>query len=102
MGCQEGRANSLRPLEKSRKAGRMADRAPKQVTTAPICAEIAGKRLELLETGAARLSALLGMIAGAQHSLKMLMYRFNPDHTGEAVRDALVGAALRGVDVKLL
>jgi cardiolipin synthase len=80
----------------------MADRAPEQVTTAPIRAEIAGNRLELIETGAARLSTLLELIARAQHSLKMLMYMFNPDHTGKVVRDALIEAALRGVEVKLL
>jgi cardiolipin synthase A/B len=80
----------------------MADRAPEQVTPAPIRAEIAGNRLELIETGAARLSTLLELIARAQHSLKMLMYMFNPDHTGKVVRDALIEAALRGVEVKLL
>ena len=32
----------------------------------------------------------------------MLMYMFNPDHTGDVVRDALVEAARRGVEVKLL
>ena len=80
----------------------MADRAPERVTTASIRAEIAGNRLELIETGAARLSTLLEIIRGAQHSLKMLMYMFNPDHTGKAVRDALIEAAARGVEVKLL
>ena len=32
----------------------------------------------------------------------MLMYMFNPDRDGDAVRDALTDAARRGVDVKLL
>ena len=32
----------------------------------------------------------------------MLMYMFNADHSSEAVRDALVEAAQRGVEVKLL
>ena len=32
----------------------------------------------------------------------MLMYMFNPDHVGHAVRDALVAAAARGVEVRLL
>src|SRR4051812_39000336 len=102
MGCQEGGANSLRPLQKSRKAGEMADIDAQPATRSPIRAEIAGNTLELLETGEERLAALLAMIAGAQHSLKMLMYMFNPDRTGDEVRDALVEAARRGVEVKLL
>ena len=32
----------------------------------------------------------------------MLMYMFNPDHAGDAVHDALLAAARRGVEVKLL
>src|SRR5947209_3428666 len=80
----------------------MADRAPESVTTPPIRAEVAGNRLELLETGEARLRALLSLIGGAQRSVKILMYMFNPDGAGERVRDALVEAARRGVDVKLL
>ena len=80
----------------------MADRAPESVTTPPIRAEVAGNRLELLETGEARLRALLSLIGGAQRSVKILMYMFNPDEVGERVRDALVEAARRGVEVKLL
>jgi cardiolipin synthase len=80
----------------------MADIDAQPATRSPIRAEIAGNTLELLETGEERLAALLAMIAGAQHSLKMLMYMFNPDRTGDEVRDALVEAARRGVEVKLL
>src|SRR5215207_1113934 len=98
MGCQEGGANSLRMLGKSRKAGRMADAAAQPV----IRAEIAGNALELLDTGSGRLRALLDLIEGAERSIKMLMYMFNPDRTGELVRDALIDAAGRGVEVKLL
>ena len=80
----------------------MADIASSQVTPPAIRAEIAGNTLELLETGKSRLRTLLDLIAGAERSIKMLMYMFNPDQTGEVVRDALVQAALRGVEVKLL
>lgn len=80
----------------------MADRAPEPVTPPPIRAEVAGNLLEVIETGEGRMRALLEMIAGAQHSLKMLMYMFNPDHSGDVVHDALIDAARRGVDVKLL
>src|SRR3954452_13593445 len=102
MGCQEGRANSLRVRRKSRKPLWMADRAPESVTMPPIRAEIAGNRLEVIETGEGRLRAILDLIEGAQQSIKILMYMFNPDSAGERVRDALVEAALRGVEVKLL
>jgi cardiolipin synthase len=67
-----------------------------------ISAEIAGNRLEVIETGEGRLRAILDLIAGAEHSLKLLFYMFNPDEVGERVRDALVEAARRGVKVKLL
>src|SRR3954449_11002016 len=100
MGFQEGGGNSLRGSTKSRKAGGMADLPP--VISQPIRAEIAGNRLELIESGDARLQVLLELIGGARHSIKMLMYMFNPDSVGEAVRDALTGAAVRGVEVKLL
>jgi len=82
----------------------MADDAPEPVTTAgpPIGADIAGNRLDLLQTGEERLGAILDLIAGAQVSLKLLFYMFNPDEVGEQVRNALVEAAKRKVDVKLL
>ena len=80
----------------------MANRAPEPVTTPPIRAEVAGNMLEVIETGEARMRVLLELIGSAKHSLKMLMYMFNPDHSGDVVRDALIDAARRGVDVKLL
>ena len=79
----------------------MADQ-PARSTTRPIRAEIAGNRLELMITGEQRMRALLELIAGARESVRVLMYMYNPDATGESVRDALAEAALRGVRVKLL
>jgi cardiolipin synthase A/B len=73
-----------------------------QAADVAIRAEIAGNRLEVIETGAGRLRAILDLIDGAQESVKLLFYMFNPDAVGERVRDALVAAAKRGVDVKLL
>lgn len=67
-----------------------------------IRAEVAGNLLEVIETGEGRLRAILDLIGGAQHSVKLLFYMFNPDRVGERVRDALVEAAQRGVEVKLL
>jgi cardiolipin synthase A/B len=80
----------------------MADHPAEPVTSPPIRAEIAGNVLEVIETGETRLHALLALIAGAEHSFKMLMYMFNPDHAGGVVHDALLEAARRGVQVKLL
>ena len=79
----------------------MADQLP-AATRPAIRAEIAGNRLELIESGDERLRQLLDLIGGARHSIKMLMYMFNADRVGERVRDALAEAASRGVDVKLL
>src|SRR6478672_9930283 len=80
----------------------MAAQPHEPITSPPISVEIAGNRLEVIESGEARLRTLLDLIAGAQKCIKMLMYMFNPDRVGEAVRDALVAAAERGVEVRLL
>jgi len=79
----------------------MADQ-PDMPGREPIRAEVAGNRLELIETGAERLRTLLELIGGAEKSLRLLMYMFDPDRVGQAVRDALIAAARRGVQVKLL
>ena len=80
----------------------MPDQATPPARTPPIRAEIAGNRLELIETGQERFGLLLSLIAQAQSSVRMLMYMFNPDRDGDVVRDALTAAARRGVEVKLL
>ena len=80
----------------------MADQPAEPVTRPPIRAEIAGNSLEVIETGNARLRTLIELICGAEQCIKMLMYMFNPDRVGELVRDALIDAARRGVEVRLL
>jgi len=80
----------------------MADQGTQPLARPPIRAEIAGNRLELIETGEARLKLLLELIGQAQHSIRMLMYMFNADRDGFRVRHALVAAARRGVEVKVL
>jgi cardiolipin synthase len=80
----------------------MADHSAQPAAGKPITAEIAGNRLQLIESGVERFEMLLSLIAGAQKSIKMLMYMFNPDKDGDAVRTALTEAAHRGVRVKLL
>jgi cardiolipin synthase len=80
----------------------MPDDATPPAPSPRICTEIAGNRLELIESGDERFDLLLHLICAATSSIKMLMYMFNPDRDGDAVRDALTAAARRGVDVKLL
>jgi cardiolipin synthase len=80
----------------------MADAATEPVSRPPIRAEIAGNRIELIESGADRFRMLLELIGGATSSIKMLMYMFNPDKDGDIVSHALTEAASRGVEVKLL
>ncbi|HYI43277.1 MAG TPA: phosphatidylserine/phosphatidylglycerophosphate/cardiolipin synthase family protein, partial [Sphingomicrobium sp.] len=67
-----------------------------------VAGSVDGNRLELIETGVGRMEALLDVIAGAKASLRILFYIFNNDAAGARVRDALVKAAKRGVEVKLL
>jgi cardiolipin synthase len=82
----------------------MADDVPQTLESAQSRpgATVAGNRIELIEGGEERLRALLELIAGAQHSVRLVFYIFNPDWAGALVRDALVEAARRGVSVKVL
>ncbi len=64
--------------------------------------DVAGNRLTLLPDGPKRLEALIALIDGAQQSLRILYYIWLNDDTGRRVRDALVAAAERGVQVSLL
>ena len=82
----------------------MADAEPKSKprTRDAALAVVAGTRLQLLETGTERLQTLLRLIDGAERSVRMLLYMFSPDVAGEAVRDAMVRAVRRGVEVKLV
>jgi cardiolipin synthase len=80
----------------------MADQVSPPTTSSPIRAEIAGNRLELIDGGVDRFNMLLQLIDGAEKSIKMLMYMFNPDKDGDIVSHALTEAASRGVEVKLL
>lgn len=68
----------------------------------PIRATIDGNSLELIQGGAARLQAMLDLIASARQTIRLLFYMFNSDAAGTAVRDALVEATARGVKVKVL
>ena len=63
---------------------------------------MAANRLELIESGEGRMAALLDLIRGATSSIRLLFYIFRADASGTRVRDALVEAAQRGVEVKIL
>ena len=62
---------------------------------------VEGNRLTLLDTGPRRLDALIGLIEGAERSLRILFYIYVDDRVGRLVRDALIAAAARGVKVSL-
>jgi len=64
--------------------------------------EVAGNRLTLLPDGPERLEALIALIDGARESLRVLYYIWENDVAGRRVRDALVAAAERGVQVSLV
>jgi cardiolipin synthase len=63
---------------------------------------IDGNQLIFLPDGPDRLAALLDLIGSAKKSLRLLYYIFAPDRSGELVREALIDAVNRGVDVALL
>lgn len=64
--------------------------------------EVAGNRLTLLEDGPERLAALIGLIDEAKESLRLLYYIWCEDEAGTRLRDALVRAAGRGIEVSVL
>jgi len=68
----------------------------------PFTAKAHGLSFTFYPAGTDRRAALLEIIEGAQESLKIAFYIFAPDGVGKAVRDALVEAARRGVDVTLI
>src|SRR3954469_5275876 len=80
----------------------MAALAPSPSLTRSNGLEVAGNRLTLLAEGPERLDALIALIDGAETSLRLLYYIWGADEAGTRVRDALVRAAARGVDVALL
>lgn len=61
-----------------------------------------GNRLTLLVEGSVRLKALIDLIDGAQHSLRLLYYIYTPDETGRMVCDAMERALDRKVKVSLI
>ena len=77
-----------------------AARRPRKAAREPFI--IDGNTLTLLTSGRQRYEALIGMIDGAERSLRVLYYIFTDDECGRAVRGALERAAQRGVDVDMI
>ena len=61
-----------------------------------------GNRLTLLPEGPERLDALIALIDGARHSLRLLYYMYLADDSGERVKQAMHRALDRGVKLALL
>jgi cardiolipin synthase len=92
---QVGAVESDAARAKARRMGRKAKRDARSLA-------VDGNRLTLITDGPERRAALLALIEGARHSLRLLYYMFTSDGSGAAVRDALLRAIDRGVDVSLL
>jgi len=63
---------------------------------------VSGNRLRLLQNGAEFFPALVAAIDAARTEVHLETYIFNADPSANAVRDALMRAARRGVQVRLL
>lgn len=61
-----------------------------------------GNHVRLLQSGAEFFPALIAALDAARHEIHLETYIFNADASGEAVRDALMRAARRGVAVRVL
>lgn len=63
---------------------------------------VTGNHVRLLQSGVEFFPALIGAIDTAQSEIHLETYIFNADPSAEAVRDALIRAAQRGVRVRLM
>jgi cardiolipin synthase len=65
-------------------------------------AMVAGNQATLLENGDAFVPAMVAAIQGAKVTVNLESYIFKDDRAGEIFADALVAAARRGVEVRML
>lgn len=79
----------------------MADSAPSKPAPLP-SVQVGESRMTLLADGPDRLDALIALIEGAERSVRLLYYMFLDDESGRRVRNALLAAVKRGVQVSLL
>ena len=63
---------------------------------------IPGNTVELLRNGQQAFDALEQAINAAKHHIHLIYYIWDPDFTGTRMRNALIRAAQRGVEVRLL
>jgi cardiolipin synthase A/B len=70
--------------------------------TAPFSCAVSGHSFRFLPGGPDRLAALIALIDGARHHVRIIVYMFEADRCGTIIRDALVDAAQRGVTVSLI
>ena len=90
-------------MESAQPTDDAADASPAQYRDPrPFSLSAQGHELAFYPDGADRLARLLALIEGARRSLHMAFYIFAADATGIRVRDALIAAAGRGVDVSLI
>ena len=68
--------------------------------TAPLTANVAEHRLEVIVDGDRRLERILSLLAGAIRSIDLIMYIFEHDEAGTRILDAMTAAARRGVCVR--
>lgn len=61
-----------------------------------------GHKLRLVHSAEDRLAAVMTLIEGAKKSLRLFFYMFADDRTGTEVREALIDARNRGVEVELM
>lgn len=83
----------------------MADRvdAPNRFCDPPpFTVEAQGQTLTFYPGGPERLDALLSLIDGARERLRLCFYIFATDRSAVRVRDALVAAVRRGVEVRVI
>jgi cardiolipin synthase len=94
------RDRRVKKIALSRTVGAATDRRVEQPPAQPTFT-VDGNRLTMLDTGPRRLDALLTLINNAQRTLRVLFYIYVDDRAGRAVRDALIAARGRGVQVSL-
>jgi len=79
-----------------------ATKSPPKAARASPALTVDGNRLTVLPDGPGRLEALIALIDGAKQSLRLLYYMYLGDKSGNRVRDAIMAAIDRGVEVSLL
>lgn len=65
-------------------------------------AMVKGNRIQLLQNGDGVFPAMVRAIAAARHTVNLESYIFSDDAAGSLITDAVVGAAQRGVEVRVL